>query len=409
MNSRNGFALADLVILSAIVTGIAGVSIAPFLAGGRLGNERAAVTSLKTITTAEADFRSNDRDGNRTMDFWTADLFGLYGMIGITGSSTAVPKDSEEATAIIKLLEPSLAAADGRTDQSLYGNVDFGASIVNGRAKRGYVFRALHNEETGGTATTLLNDTDGAAQFYGSCHDSDRFGFIAFPTSLTSGRAIFVVNEDNTVWKYVLPAAYTATFTGAAGAGTDSTSTTAGKGLADEFALPAASGWGTFPAAPAAIGCSKADHATEPDWESVLKDATLTLSESIDKGLKEVGEGTVVLAEIEPDGEKVVCAMDIAKGREVVAATLDLKEGKVLGKETGSYDQSALVKGFKVSAKSAIDAALKESPGQAVAVELMTQWGGEAVIRVRIWSKGKLKVVTINGDDGSVIKKTGRR
>jgi uncharacterized membrane protein YkoI len=338
------------------------------------------------------------------MDFWTADVFGLYGMIGITGSSITVPKDSEEGTHIIKLLEPAVVAADGRTDQAVYGNVEFASSIGNGRMKRGYLFRALHNEETGGVATTLLNDTDGAGQFYGSCHDCDRFGFIAFPASLKTGRAIYVVNEDNTVWKYVLPAAYTATFTGASGAGTDSTSTTSGKGLADEFALPAASGWGTFPAAPAAIGCSKAGNEPEPDWESVLKDTKLTLAESIDKGLKDVGEGTVVLAEIEKDGEKIVCAMDIAKGKEVVAANLELKDGSVLGKETAADDQTELVKGFKVTAKSAIEAALKETPGQAVAVELIRQWGGEPVIRVRIWSKGKLKVAAVNGVDGTLIK-----
>src|SRR5690349_7998968 len=189
MRNRSGFAFVDLVLLTAIVAGFATVSIAPILAGGRLANERSAVTCLKTITTAEADFRSNDRDGNRTMDYWTADVFALYGMIGITGASTTVPKDAEEASNFIKLLEGAVVAADGRTDQALYGNVEFASSIGNGRAKRGYVFRALHNEETGGVATTLLNDTDGAGQFYGCCHDCDRFGFIAFPVSLKTGRA----------------------------------------------------------------------------------------------------------------------------------------------------------------------------------------------------------------------------
>jgi len=402
MRNRSGFAFVDLVIVTAILTGIVAVSIAPFLAGGRLANERAAVISLKVITVAEADFRSNDRDGNRVSDFWTADLFALYGMIPITGANTTVPKDSVDADNYIKLLELPLAAADGRTDQALYGNVEFASSIGMGRLKRGYVFRALHNEVTGGTATTLLYDTDSADQFYGSCHDCDRFGFIAFPISLTSGRSVYVVNEDNTIWKYVLPAGYTATFTGSAGAATDSTSTTAGAGLAPEFTLTAASGQGTFPAAPARIGCSPVRREREPDWEAVLKEAALTLSESIDKGLTEAGEGTVMLAEIEPDRGTVVCAMDIAKGKEVVAATLDLKDGKVLAKETATDDQTALVKGFKVTAKRAIEAALKEAPGQAVALELL-MYKGQPIIRVRIWSKGKLRVAAVNGEDGSVI------
>jgi hypothetical protein len=37
-------------------------------------NERMSSVSLKTITTAQADFRSNDRDGNRSNDFWVLDV-----------------------------------------------------------------------------------------------------------------------------------------------------------------------------------------------------------------------------------------------------------------------------------------------------------------------------------------------
>ena len=255
---KKGFTLIELMIVIAIIAVIAAIAIPGLLAAQRSSNERNASTSLKTITTAQADFRSNDRDGNRTMDFWTADVYALYGMIGITGSSTAAPADSAAATNIIKLLEPSLAGADGLTQQALYGNVEFAGAIVNGTVKAGYAFRAMHNEVTGGTATTLLNDTDGASQFYGLCHDNDRFAFMAYPASLNSGKLCFIVNEDNTIWKYNLPAAYSATFTGASGASTDSSGTTTGTGLAPELTLGAA-GTGTFPAAPASIGCSKMD------------------------------------------------------------------------------------------------------------------------------------------------------
>jgi len=254
---RKGFTLIELMIVIAIIAVIAAIAIPGLLAAQRSSNERNASTSLKTITTAEADFRSNDRDGNRTMDFWTVDVYALYGMIGVTGSSTAIAADSTNAGNIIKLLEPSLAGADGLTNQALYGNVEFGPAIVNGSPKAGYAFRAMHNEETGGVSTTLLNDTDGAGQFYGACHDVDRFAFAAFPISLNSGKLLFVVNEDNTIWKFNLPSTYAAAFVGTQGAGTDSTSGTTVTGSA-HFTL-AAAGTGTFPAAPAAIGCSKMD------------------------------------------------------------------------------------------------------------------------------------------------------
>ena len=255
---KKGFTLIELMIVIAIIAVIAAIAIPGLLAAQRSSNERNASTSLKTITTAQADFRSNDRDGNRTSDFWTADVYALFGMIGITGSSTAAPADSATASNHIKLLEPSLAGADGLTQQTLYGNVEFGPAIVNGSPKAGYVFRALHNEVTGGTSTPLQNDTDGATQFYAACHDVDRFGFIAFPVSLNSGKLCFVVNEDNTIWKYNLPSTYNAAFVGTTGAAVDSVSNTAGAGLAPEFTL-AGAGTGTFPAAPASVGCSKMD------------------------------------------------------------------------------------------------------------------------------------------------------
>ena len=255
---KKGFTLIELMIVIAIIAVIAAIAIPGLLAAQRSSNERNASTSLKTITTAQADFRSNDRDGNRTSDFWTADVYALFGMIGITGANTAFPADSATASNHIKLLEPSLAGADGLTQQGLYGNVEFAGSIVNGSVKAGYAFRALHNEVTGGTSTTLLNDTDGTGQFYGACHDNDRFGFIAFPASLNSGKLCFVVNEDNTIWKYNLPSTYTAAFAGANGAAVNSASNTAGAGMAAEFTLVGAT-TGTFPAAPASVGCSKMD------------------------------------------------------------------------------------------------------------------------------------------------------
>ena len=52
------------------------------------------------MASAEADFRANDRDGNRIQDFWTGDVAQLYGMRSV-GS-----------TEMIKLIEISLAGAN---------------------------------------------------------------------------------------------------------------------------------------------------------------------------------------------------------------------------------------------------------------------------------------------------------
>src|SRR5499426_4212981 len=83
-NMKKGFTLIELMIVIAIIAVIAAIAIPGLLAAQRSSNERNASTSLKTVTTAESDFRSNDRDGNRVNDFWTADVWALYGLVGIT-------------------------------------------------------------------------------------------------------------------------------------------------------------------------------------------------------------------------------------------------------------------------------------------------------------------------------------
>lgn len=57
---------------------------------------------MKTLTSAQADFRSNDWDGNGIHDFWRGDIAGLYGY---------VPLGQTEP---MKLIETSVAGADVR-------------------------------------------------------------------------------------------------------------------------------------------------------------------------------------------------------------------------------------------------------------------------------------------------------
>ena len=47
-----------------------------FVSSGSM--ERNSSASLKTIVTAQADFRANDRDGNGVADYWRGDIAGLY-------------------------------------------------------------------------------------------------------------------------------------------------------------------------------------------------------------------------------------------------------------------------------------------------------------------------------------------
>ncbi|HZE97014.1 MAG TPA: DUF2950 family protein [Planctomycetota bacterium] len=127
--------------------------------------ERNASTILKTITSAQADFRANDRDGDGVPQFWRGDIAGLYTLTPLGGGPA------------IKLIELSLACADERpvTNLSPYGVPE---------AKAGYWFRALrHTDER-----TL----DAAARFAAEAHPA------RYPTS---GKYTYVVDENNTVYR----------------------------------------------------------------------------------------------------------------------------------------------------------------------------------------------------------------
>jgi len=213
-----GLTLAELLLSLALLAVAAALLVPPVTRARRADNERGASASLKTITTAEADFRSNDRDGNGVNDFWTADVYALYGL---------VPQPDAPA---IRLIERDVALADGLPLTHLYSHLQ--ASRRGPR--RGYIYRAFASEDSGDGATSLRNDTDGPG-LYGACHDRGRFAFMAAPEALSTGRLLFIVNADNSIRKYNLPS----TYRGIGGTG-----------------HPLLNDAATYPASPGAIGCS---------------------------------------------------------------------------------------------------------------------------------------------------------
>ena len=157
--------------------------------GGELdANERHASTMLKVLTTAQADFRSNDRDGNREMDFWVKDVAGFYGIVGATGSSTECHPAKEGETTLIKLIEPSMAAADTTEGRWEYPALN----AKEPEASSGYFVAALKKYK--------LDGEEGKYDS-GAGRNSDMFGFVAYPETYgVTGRLTFIVNEDNVVW-----------------------------------------------------------------------------------------------------------------------------------------------------------------------------------------------------------------
>ena len=143
----------------------------------RASNERNASASLKTIASAQRDYRSNDRDENRVREFWRGDIAGLYSLL---------PPGSTE---MIKLIELSVAGADAAP----LGTSPLGAAgpgqVAQGQytvpsPKAGYLYRALRHA-----------DEDPAAL------DPNRFAACAYPASAGSGKWTFIIDETGTIWR----------------------------------------------------------------------------------------------------------------------------------------------------------------------------------------------------------------
>ncbi len=125
---------------------------------------RNAASSLKTISSAQADFRANDRDGNKINYFWRADIAGLYAAKGPDGQP-------------LKLIELSVASADDRPVTDLKPYAEKGP-------RAGYWFRALRYADES-------KEIDAAG----------RFAACAYPASPTPGSFMFLITENNIVYR----------------------------------------------------------------------------------------------------------------------------------------------------------------------------------------------------------------
>jgi hypothetical protein len=168
----------DFLVFMGVGVLIAIIAIPGLMSSQRASNERNASTSLKTLTSAEADFRANDRDWNHVNDFWTADVSGLYYL------------KSPDTGIEIKLLEERVANADAKPVFRLpHGTVE----------TQGYFFQALERDDSAtGTDRSYKVDTDKSGR---RVHNEAKFGFCAFPKSGRDGKYIFFVNENNTIFR----------------------------------------------------------------------------------------------------------------------------------------------------------------------------------------------------------------
>ena len=198
--SRTRVLLTIGMLLVVVVAPIVSVAIVLVSSSRRAEQERCASTSLKTISSAEADFRSNDRDWNHVNDFWTGDVKGLYTMTSaaVRGAVAGNPRDPS-----IQLIDFSVAAGDADGTFIPAGGENLPLNAFGPPAvKSGYWYAALLLDLTlsGTREATYRLDTEGTPAM-GPCHNTSKFGFVAFPDSSVAGKYVFRMNENNTIFR----------------------------------------------------------------------------------------------------------------------------------------------------------------------------------------------------------------
>ena len=162
--------LATWIVGIVLVVILAALIVPGLMSSQRASNERSAAAMLKTLTSAESDFRANDRDGNGVQDFWTKDVAGLYHL---------VPPGTSEP---IRLISKDLSNAD--------------PTRPGAKAMPGYWFEAMDKDQDG------LDYRQGS----GKDRNPTRLGFFARPEDRSTGRNVFYINEGNTIFKEPLEA-----------------------------------------------------------------------------------------------------------------------------------------------------------------------------------------------------------
>lgn len=86
---RRAFTLIELMIVIAIISIIAAIAIPNLLSARKHGNHAAAITSLKTIYSAQTLFRENDKEEDDLFDYGSLLELSNTGLVdGVLGSGT---------------------------------------------------------------------------------------------------------------------------------------------------------------------------------------------------------------------------------------------------------------------------------------------------------------------------------
>lgn len=150
-------------------------------------NETSAITSLRTIISAEATWFQQDPDGNGIKDYWTYDVSCLHRMFRADNTTKLAFIAIDHAQADVNTAE----AGDFGESPLIEDWID----IPSG-PKSGYYFQAMELDETG---EPYNQEEVGETKIKAA--NKTKFGFVAYPAEYgKTGRRTFIVNEQGAVY-----------------------------------------------------------------------------------------------------------------------------------------------------------------------------------------------------------------
>lgn len=155
--------------------------------------EKKVIAALKVLAYAMADFRANDRDGNRVQDFWTGDVAGLRYM------TSACSKGNDDPP--IRLIAADLAAADAAPLRAGDASGEYAAPDSPSRSGfYPYRFRIMTKDGSVDPPIPYQQDTGGTGKM-GAVHNASRFGICVYPSgNHAGGRRTLIINEGNVIF-----------------------------------------------------------------------------------------------------------------------------------------------------------------------------------------------------------------
>lgn len=137
--------------------------------------------------------------------------------------------------------------------------------------------------------------------------------------------------------------------------------------------------------------------------EKLLKEATVSLPEAVEKALPEIKDGNAVAARLKEDKGRVLFVVSIAQGETATRLSIDAKTKEIVEKAALKKSYAKLLGASKVTLAKAVEVAVAKVPGKATRVGFELK-KGKPIAEVIVFKDGKSFEVKLDAVSGSVIK-----